>query len=119
MTVSDGDDGVVTQTYTVTVNGADDAAHAGRSDRRLGSRNASVDEPDRCGPLGHPGANDVDVETLTYGIAGGTVAAGQSTLAGAYGTLTVDTATGAYSYAKNAAAIEALDDGETERRPSR
>ncbi|MGE3971100.1 MAG: beta strand repeat-containing protein, partial [Porticoccaceae bacterium] len=33
--------------------------------------------------------------------------------AGAFGTLTVNTSTGAYSYAKNVAAIEALDAGDT------
>ena len=57
---------------------------------------------------------DVDVETLTYGIEGGTDNGrrhGQQL--GTYGTLTVNTATGAYSYAKNAAAIEGLDDNET------
>jgi len=63
----------------------------------------------RCGLSGTLVGADVDVETLTYGIQGGTVAAGVSTLVGTFGTLTVDTATGAYSYAKNAAAIEALD----------
>ena len=51
--------------------------------------------------------SDADVETLTYGISGATVAGSTATLDGSYGTLTLDTATGAYSYAKNAAAIEA------------
>ena len=46
---------------------------------------------------------DVDGDTLTYGIVGGTVAAGVSTLVGAHGTLTVTTATGAYAYTPNAA----------------
>src|SRR5207244_2020683 len=56
---------------------------------------------------------DVDVETLTYGIQGGTASGvNEVSLAGTYGTLTVNTVTGAYSYAPNAAAIEALDDSE-------
>ncbi|WP_294123876.1 VCBS domain-containing protein [Sphingomonas sp.] len=55
---------------------------------------------------------DVDVETLTYGVVGGTVSAGVSTLVNAYGTLTVNTSTGAYLFTPNAAAIEALDSGE-------
>ena len=60
---------------------------------------------------------DVDVETLTYGIQGGTPSGvNEVSLAGNYGTLTVNTVTGAYSYTKNAAAIEALDDGETRQR---
>ena len=58
---------------------------------------------------------DVDVETLTYGIVGGTPGGpGEVELAGTYGTLTVDTLTGAYTYTKNAAAIEALDATETD-----
>jgi hypothetical protein len=51
---------------------------------------------------------DVDSKTLTYGITGGTVESGISTLVGTYGTLTVNTATGAYSYAPVDAAINAL-----------
>ena len=58
---------------------------------------------------------DVDGETLTYGIDGGSASGvNEVSLAGTYGTLTVDTLTGAYSYAKNAAAIEALDETETD-----
>src|SRR6185436_11077061 len=37
-----------------------------------------------------------------------------STLAGDFGTLSVNTTTGAYSFSKNAAAIEALDATETD-----
>ena len=40
--------------------------------------------------------SDGNGDTLVYGIAGGTVALGVSTLVGTYGTLTVDTVTGAY-----------------------
>src|SRR5678809_972896 len=50
----------------------------------------------------------VDGETLTYGIVGGTAGIGVVTKVGTYGTLTVNTVSGAYSYAKNGAAIEAL-----------
>ena len=53
--------------------------------------------------------NDVDVSsTLVYGIVGGTVAGGVSTLVGTYGTLAVTTATGAYTYTPDAAAINGL-----------
>src|SRR5678816_4439657 len=52
------------------------------------------------------------IRDSTYGIQGGTVAAGVSTLVGTYGTLTVNTSTGAYTYTKNAAAIEALNAGQ-------
>ena len=56
---------------------------------------------------------DVDGDSLTYGINGGTVAAGVSTLSGSFGTLSVNTTTGTYSYAKNSGAIEALGAGAT------
>ena len=51
---------------------------------------------------------DVDAgATLTYGIVGGTVAAGTSSGTGAYGTLAVNTATGAYTFTPNRSAIQA------------
>ncbi|HYC49371.1 MAG TPA: VCBS domain-containing protein, partial [Burkholderiales bacterium] len=107
VTVSDGDDADVTQTFTVDVTGADDQP-------TLDPVVASVSEIDQSssttdvGVTGTLPANDVDVETLTYGIQGGTVVGTTSSLAGTYGTLNVDTLTGAYSYVKNAAAIEPL-----------
>ncbi|MBI4985706.1 MAG: hypothetical protein HZC24_10305, partial [Rhodocyclales bacterium] len=55
-----------------------------------------------------PGA-DVDAgQTLTYGITGGTVASGVATKAGSYGTLSVNTTTGAYTYDPNDTAINAI-----------
>ncbi|MFZ2950031.1 MAG: Ig-like domain-containing protein, partial [Desulfuromonadaceae bacterium] len=57
---------------------------------------------------------DVDVETLTYGLTGGTDNGdGTFSTVGTFGTLTVDTTSGAYTFTKNAAAIEALDATET------
>jgi len=113
VTVSDGDDAAVTQTYTVNVSGADDqptlAAVSSGSITEVTLSSSTVDS----GLTGTLAGADVDVETLTYGIQGGTVGSGVSTLAGAYGTLTVDTSTGVYSYAKNAAAVEALGAGAT------
>src|SRR6185295_16599191 len=67
------------------------------------------------GLSGNLAGADVDVETLTYGIGGTGVVDnldGTVSKAGTYGTLTVNTSTGHYSFAKNAATIEALDDGE-------
>jgi VCBS repeat-containing protein len=60
-------------------------------------------------------ASDLDGDALTFGITGGTVdvAAGTVTLVGAYGKLTVNRATGAYVYARNTAAIDAVPDGAT------
>ncbi|HAX89121.1 MAG TPA: hypothetical protein DCY91_23360, partial [Cyanobacteria bacterium UBA11370] len=52
--------------------------------------------------------SDIDNVTLIYGISGGNVESGISTLVGTYGTLTVNTTTGAYTYTPNATAINAL-----------
>jgi len=107
--VSDGDGAVVTRGYTVTVSGADDAPTLGPvvvgTIAEVGQAGTTTDG----GLTGSLVGGDVDVETLTYGISGGTVAGGVSTKVGVYGTLTVDSSTRAYSYAKNAGAIEALD----------
>jgi large repetitive protein len=101
------------QTYTVNVSGADDqptlAAVTSGSVAEVVSSSSTTDS----GLSGTLLGADVDGETLIYGISGGTVTAGVSTLTGTYGTLTVNTSTGVYSYAKNAAAIEALGAGAT------
>ena len=60
------------------------------------------------GLTGTLSATDADEDTLTYGITGGTVDSGTSTLAGAYGSLAVNTTTGDYTYAPTSAAVEAL-----------
>ncbi|MBE0619492.1 MAG: hypothetical protein IH605_02760, partial [Burkholderiales bacterium] len=52
--------------------------------------------------------------TLRYGIAGGTVTGGVSTLAGSYGSLSVNTSSGAYTYTPNATAINALSADSTD-----
>ncbi|WP_103668879.1 FG-GAP-like repeat-containing protein [Pseudanabaena sp. BC1403] len=53
--------------------------------------------------------SDPDVgNTLTYSIAGGTVSGSISTLVSSYGTLSLNTSTGAYSYTPNTTAINAL-----------
>ncbi|MCX7399769.1 MAG: cadherin domain-containing protein [Planctomycetales bacterium] len=51
---------------------------------------------------------DLPAQTLTYGITGGTLNGGTISRVGTYGTLTVTVATGAYSYAPNATAINGL-----------
>src|SRR5690606_38999210 len=57
---------------------------------------------------------DIDAsDVLSYGISGGTPNGdGTVSVVGTYGTLTVDTSTGAYSYAKNGVAIESLNVGD-------
>ncbi|MCP9798973.1 VCBS domain-containing protein, partial [Cyanobium sp. Lug-B] len=52
---------------------------------------------------------DVDAgTTLTYGISGGIVDSGSSTLVGTYGTLAVNATTGTYTYTPDATAINGL-----------
>jgi VCBS repeat-containing protein len=55
-------------------------------------------------------ATDADSgDTLTYGLTGSTdIGGGQFSLTGAYGTLTLDSATGDYTFIANDAALEAL-----------
>lgn len=54
-------------------------------------------------------ASDVDGDTLTYGITGGTDQGnGTITLSNAYGTLTVNKVTGAYSFEPNDTVVESL-----------
>ena len=53
-------------------------------------------------------------QTLSYGITGGTVSGGASTKAGSYGSLSVNTSTGAYTYTPNATAINALTANSTD-----
>ena len=69
-----------------------------------------------AGLAGTLSATDVDHgDSKTFGIDGGTDNGnGTVSLVGTYGTLTVDTTTGAYSYAKDGAAIEALAQGDTD-----
>ncbi|OYU10068.1 MAG: hypothetical protein CFE38_19555 [Comamonadaceae bacterium PBBC1] len=57
---------------------------------------------------GNLSATDADNDTLTYGVSGGTVANGISSMVGTYGTLSVNTSTGAYTFAPNDAAIEGI-----------
>ncbi len=52
-------------------------------------------------------ATDPESDALTYGIESGTVSGATVTRVGTYGTLTLTTATGAYTYTPNDAAIEA------------
>jgi Ca2+-binding RTX toxin-like protein len=59
-------------------------------------------------------ATDADNDTLTYGVSGGTVANGVSSKQGTYGTLSVNTSTGAYTFATNDSAIEGIKSNASE-----
>ena len=95
-----------TQTLTVNVTGANDAPMTTAALSAALVDTAAVDT--FTAVSGSFGATDVDTgDTKTWRV---------NTLAGTYGTLTVHAATGAYSYAANAAAINALTAGAAERR---
>ncbi len=57
-------------------------------------------------------ATDAESSPLTYGILGGTVNGGTVSMASAYGTLTLNTGAGDYTFAPNDAAINALKAGD-------
>lgn len=100
-------------TLTITITGSNDAPTLATPTAAAYTDTAATDS--FSNDTGTLSGSDVDSgATLTYGIAGGTVAAGVSTLAGSYGTLSVNTSTGAYTYTPNAAAINALSANTTE-----
>lgn len=120
VSVSDGQAALVVKAFTVTLTGANDAP-------TLGSVDASLVEEDLAGTTVDtgltgqlPGADVDEGAVLVYGIDGGVAdldGSGQPTgtvsRALAYGTLTVDTATGAYTYTRDVAATEALAAGQS------
>ena len=59
-------------------------------------------------------ASDAENDALTYGIEGGVAGIGSVSLRGLYGTLTVNQATGAWTYTPDDAAMEALDSSASE-----
>lgn len=59
-------------------------------------------------------ATDEEGNTITFSIAGGTTSGNNSIKVGTYGTLTLNSSTGAYTFTPNAGAINALDTNQTE-----
>lgn len=56
---------------------------------------------------------DLDSPTYSYGISGESAVSGSVTKAGTYGTLSLNTATGAYTYVPNMTAIKPLNTGDS------
>jgi VCBS repeat-containing protein len=113
VTVSDGTGPAVVQTYTVNLTGADDAPTLAPVTSGSVAEVPNSTSTTDSGLTGTLVGNDVDIETLTYGISGSSSSGvNLVSLAGTYGTLTVNTVTGAYTYVKNSAAIEALNAGQ-------
>ena len=106
VSVSDGT-ASSTATYTVNLTAANDTPALATPTAAAYTDTAAQDS--YTNDTGTLTASDRDTgTTLTYGITGGTVSAGVSTLAGTYGSLSVNTTTGAYTYTPNATAINAL-----------
>ncbi|MFC5313771.1 Ig-like domain-containing protein [Azospirillum rugosum] len=96
-----------TRQVAITVNGANDAPAF--TSGPASAAYADTSAPDTFQPFtGTLAARDADGNAVTFGIGGGTVQGGLVTKAGAYGTLTVNSATGAFAFVPDAAAIDAL-----------
>jgi VCBS repeat-containing protein len=103
--VSDGNGGTDTGTLSITVTGVNDAPSLAAA---TGSYTDQATDDTFENITGTLAATDVDMDTLSYGIVGGTAGSGSVSISDAYGTLTVDTATGAYTFVANDRAIEAF-----------
>ena len=113
VTITDNNNATDTDTVQVTITGTNDAP-------TLSSVTAgSITEVDQSSDTtdanlsGTLSASDLDDDILTFGIDGGSLSGSTVTQTGTYGTLTLDTSSGAYSFAKNTATIEALNTGES------
>ncbi|WP_441233513.1 VCBS domain-containing protein [Bradyrhizobium sp. 930_D9_N1_4] len=104
--VSDAHGGVTTAAYTVDLTGANDTPTF--ADVNIGKFTDTAAPDTFVNLMGHLAGVDVDTgDTLTYAVLN---ADSNGTAAGLYGALTVN-ADGSYSYAPNAAAINALSAG--------
>jgi hypothetical protein len=113
VTVSDGAGGSNTATYTVNITGANDTPTL--TTPTAASYTDTAVNNSFGNDTGTLTGSDRDTgTTLTYGISGGTVASGSSTLVGNFGTLSVNTSTGAYTYTPDAVAINALTSGNSD-----
>ena len=77
------------------------------------SETADSSDTTTSGLSGTLSASDDDGDSLSFSITDGSTTDGTSTLAGSYGSLTVDTSSGEYTYTPDSSAIEALDDGDS------
>jgi VCBS repeat-containing protein len=100
-TVTDEHDASADSTLTITVTGVNDDPAI-----TSGAQTGSVTEDGTLTATGQVTANDVDGDTLTYSAA---------STAGTYGSISVDSATGAWVYtlANNQANVQALNSGDT------
>lgn len=110
-----------TQDHTIRITGVNDAPSVD-GDGSTTSIAVSISETDASSedsPIANSTGTlsaidpDNDSPTFTYGVSGGTVSGSTVSKAGSYGTLTVNSATGTYTYVPDMAAIKPLNDGDT------
>ncbi|WP_341915092.1 tandem-95 repeat protein [Polaromonas sp. YR568] len=106
-TVTDAAGAISMQTLTVNLTGANDTVTL-TAPTAISFTDTAVDNTFTVASGTLVAADRDSGQTLTYGITGGTVAGGNSTLVSTYGTLVVNTTTGAYTFTPNDAAIEGL-----------
>jgi VCBS repeat-containing protein len=111
-TVNDGI-ATVSQTFVVSITGANDPPTLAAITSGSYTDTAATDSfADITGTV--IGADRDSNTIFSYGITTGTVIAGSSTLAGTYGSLSINTTSGAYTYKPNNAAINALNSNATD-----
>ncbi len=113
ITVTDGDGGTTgAQNVSISITPANDAP----SVETPGTITITdTDSANIYGDItGTVNASDAEGSSLIYGLDAGVVSGGFSILAGTYGTLTIDTATGDYVYTPDNDAVNGLDSGITE-----
>jgi VCBS repeat-containing protein len=96
-TIGDGQGGTVAQTSSITILGVNDAPVITTTTNATASDHAGL-------TTGQVTASDVDINDagqLSYHIVGGSVSGGTETLVTTYGTVTMTTATGDYTFAPN------------------
>ena len=112
VTATDLDGLTITDTFNITVQDPGTEAPTMTSPAAVTLTDTSADDDlstAQTGTLeGSYGSTSTQGSSLVYGISGGTDDGTDVTLAGTYGTLTVTKASGAYSFAANESAIEAL-----------
>ncbi|MEH2241818.1 putative Ig domain-containing protein, partial [Nostoc sp.] len=113
VTVSDGNGGTDSKILALNLTGVNDTPTLNTPIAISYTDTANDDT--FAAQTGTLAANDRDSgQTLTYGITGGTVNGTTVTKTGAYGTLSLDTSTGAYTFTPVDSAIEALTSNATE-----
>ncbi|MEF8699739.1 MAG: VCBS domain-containing protein [Candidatus Accumulibacter sp. UW20] len=111
-TVSDTAGGTDTALLAITIQGRNDAPVFSSAAASVALDDTSIYDT-FTNATGTVTGSDVDSAGTSFDIRGGVVSGGSASLTGLYGTLSVVTATGAWTYQPNAIAINALPSGAT------